>query len=174
MQLDIDVNTWGCKIPWAQLMCYQKNQFLLLSIHKTHQVPRSMPQGKEDWAFAHDCSRLYIYSHARMIILLLNLWQKILCSSTLPIKWDFIGANCLSCDDVESMYVQTLQLLRASFTSSNVLSEVFVKMLQYMYVTSSHLLLLITCLSFWTVSWNSWLINTKNNISTCLIQFERD
>ncbi len=35
------------------------------------------------------------------------------------------------------MYVRTLQLLRASFTSSNVLSEVFVKMLQYMYATSS-------------------------------------
>lgn len=61
MQFYIDVNTWGCKNSLSSTYVFQKNQFLLLSIHKTHQVPRSMPQGKEDWAFAHDCSTaLYI------------------------------------------------------------------------------------------------------------------
>lgn len=173
MQFYIDVNTWGCKIPWAQLMCFRKTSFCFCQFIRLIKCPDLCHKAKKIGHLHMIAARLYIYSHARMIILLLNLWQKLLCSSTLPIKWDFIGANCLSCHDVESMYVRTLQLLRASFTSSNVLSEVFVKMLQYMYVTSSHLLLLITCLSFRTVSWNSWLINTKNNISTCLIQLER-
>jgi hypothetical protein len=104
------------------------------------------------WAFAHDCSRLYIYSHVCMIILLLNLWQKILCSSTVPIKWDFIGANCLSCYDVESMLCPDIAALKSIIHFQqcpqwSVCEDAAVHVCNFItFASSHHLLELSNCL----------------------------